>query len=147
MTETKVRYRKDGQPDKRKLNSGNPDGRPKLGDVAQGEALQFRCTPGTREVWKSYADNLKLDQTELFYRLIHHLASQGKFIAWFEENQSNHVEANPEWFESWKMVSKCCENVLMQNKGRAKQVEENQIETKLIKEVSDALHKHFEKRS
>ncbi len=147
MTETKVKYRKDGKPDKRVLNSGNPDGRPKLGDVAQGETLQFRCTPGSREVWKSYADNLKLDQTELFYRMIHHLGSQGNFITWFEQTQTEQVEKNREWFESWKMVSKCCENVLVLNKGRAKQVEEKQIETKLIKQVSEVLHKHFEKKS
>lgn len=147
MTETKVKYRKDGKPDKRVLNSGNPDGRPKLGDVAQGETLQFRCTPGSREVWKSYADNLKLDQTELFYRMIHHLASHDKFIAWFEQTQTEQVEKNREWIESWKMVQRCCENIVMLNKGRVKQVEEKQIETKLIKQVSEVLHKHFEKKS
>jgi len=78
MTETRVKYKKDGKPDL--------GGRRHLGDVPQNEMFGFKCTPGSKEVWKSYADNLKLDQTELFYRMIHHLASQGKFIAWFEEN-------------------------------------------------------------
>jgi hypothetical protein len=146
MTETRVKYRKDGQPDKRKLNSGNPDGRAPMSDVAQAETFQFRCTPGSREVFKSYADNLKLDQTELFYRMIHHLGSQQKFLNWFEEHFAHEVEANPEWFESWKMVAKCCENLLMMNKGRIKQVEDKPIETKIIKEVSEVLHKHFEKK-
>jgi hypothetical protein len=147
MTETKVKYRKDGQPDKRKLNSGNPDGRPKLGDVAQGETLQFRCTPGSREVWKSYADSLKLDQTELFYRMVHHLASHDSFIKWFEQTQTEQVEKNRDWFESWKMVQKCCENIIMMNQGRVKQVASKTIETKLVKEVSEVLYKHFEKKS
>ncbi|NBX87375.1 MAG: hypothetical protein EBQ97_02505 [Bacteroidetes bacterium] len=133
--------------DKRRLKSGNPDGRPKLGDVAQLETMQFRCTNGSREVWKLYADGLKLDQTELFYRMIQHLGSQGKFISWFEQTQPHEVENNREWFESWKMVSRCCENIMMLNKGRAKQVEEKKLETKLVKEVSEVLHKHFEKKS
>ena len=143
MTTTKVKYRKDGQPDKRQ----NTLGRTKLGDVAQGETFQFRCTPGSREAWKSYADSLKLDQTELFYRMIHHLASQGKFINWFEQNLPNEVEANREWFESWKLVSKCCENALRLNKGRAKQIADKKIETKLVKQVSEMLYAHFEKKS
>jgi len=147
MTETRVKYRKDGQPDKRKLNRGNPDGRAPMSDVAQGETFQFRCTPGSRDVFKSYADNLQLDQTELFYRMIHHLGSQLKFIAWFESTQPEQVEKNPEWFESWKMVSKCCENLVMMNKGRIKQVEDKPIEIKVIKEVHDVLYRHFEKKS
>lgn len=146
MTETKVRYRKDGQPDKRKLNSGNPDGRPKLGDVAQGKTLQFRCTPGSTEVWDAYALNLKLDRTELFYRMIHHLASHDSFLTWFEQTQPHEVEKNREWFESWKMVQKCCENLIHLNKGRVKQVEDKKVETRLVKEVSEVLHKHFEKK-
>jgi len=139
MTETRVKYKKDGKPDL--------GGRRHLGDVPQNEMFGFKCTPGSKEVWKSYADNLKLDQTELFYRMIHHLGGQGKFIAWFEINVPHEVEANTEWFESWKMVSKCCENLLMMNKGRIKQVEDKPIEAKIIKEVSEVLHKHFEKKS
>lgn len=146
MTEKQVRYRKDGKPDKRNIVSGNPNGRPKLSDVSQNEMFGFKCTPGSKEVWKSYADNLKLDQTELFYRMINHLSSQGTFIAWFEENQPLHVEKNPAWFESWKMVQRCCENMVMMNKGRVKQVEDKLIETKVLKEVSEVLHKHFEKK-
>jgi hypothetical protein len=147
MTETRVKYRKDGQLDKRMLKSGNPEGRTPMSDVPQAETFQFRCTPGSREVWKSYADNLKLDQTELFYRILHHLASHDSFINWFESTQPHEVEKNREWFESWKMVQKCCENITMMNKGRIKQVEDKPIETKIIKEVSEVLHKHFEKKS
>ena len=143
MTETRVKYRKDGQSDK----PGNPRGRKPLGQANQGEIIQFRCTGGSREVWKAYADSLKLSDTELFYRIVHHLASQGNFIAWFEETQTNDVEKNREWFESWKMVQKCCENIMMLNKGRIKQVENKKIETKLVKEVAEVLHKHFEKKS
>jgi hypothetical protein len=80
MTETRVKYKKDGKPDL--------GGRRHLGDVPQNEMFGFKCTPGSKEVWKSYADNLKLDQTELFYRMIHHLASQGDFITWFEQTSS-----------------------------------------------------------
>ena len=139
MTETRVKYKKDGKPDL--------GGRRHLGDVPQNEMFGFKCTPGSKEVWKSYADNLKLDQTELFYRMIHHLASHDSFINWFEATQPHEVEKNREWFESWKMVSKCCQNILMMNKGRIKQVEDKPIETKIIKEVSEVLHKHFEKKS
>jgi len=139
MTETRVKYKKDGKPDL--------GGRRHLGDVPQNEMFGFKCTPGSKDVWKSYADNLKLDQTELFYRMIHHLASHDSFINWFEATQPHEVEKNREWFESWKMVSKCCQNILMMNKGRIKQVEDKPIETKIIKEVSEVLHKHFEKKS
>ena len=139
MTETRLKYKKDGKPDL--------GGRRHLGDVPQNEMFGFKCTPGSKEVWKSYADNLKLDQTELFYRMIHHLASHDSFINWFEATHPHEVEKNREWFESWKMVQKCCENITMMNKGRIKQVEDKPIETKIIKEVSEVLHKHFEKKS
>jgi hypothetical protein len=79
--------------------------------------------------------------------MIHHLASQGKFIAWFEENQPHEVENSREWFESWKMVQRCCENMVRMNDGRIKQIADKKIETKLVKEVSEVLHKHFEKKS
>jgi hemoglobin-like flavoprotein len=128
-----------------KRKRGNPDGKKPMGDIAQGETFQFRCTPGSREVWKMYADGLKLDQTELFYRMIHHLASHGDFITWFQKNQPHEVEANPDWFESWKMVAKCCENIIMMNKGRVNQVQDKHIERKVVKEVADVLHKHFTK--
>jgi hypothetical protein len=128
-----------------KRKRGNPDGKKPMGDIAQGETFQFRCTPGSREVWKMYADGLNLDQTELFYRMIHHLASHETFITWFEATQPHEVEKNREWFASWKMVAKCCENIAMMNKGRVKQVEDKPIETKLVKEVTDVLHKHFTK--
>jgi hypothetical protein len=139
MTERRVKYKKDGKPDL--------GGRRHLGDVPQNEMFGFKCTPGSKEVWKSYADNLKLDQTELFYRMIHHLASHDSFINWFESTQPHEVEKNREWFESWKMVQKCCENITMMNKGRIKQVEDKPIERKIIKEVSEVLYKHFEKKS
>ena len=142
MTETQAKYRK-------VKKDGTPDlgGRRHLGDVPQNEMFGFKCTPGSKEVWKSYADNLKLDQTELFYRMIHHLASQGKFISWFEDNLPHEVEANTEWFESWKMVQRCCENMVRMNDGRVKQIADKKIETKLVKEVSEVLHQYFEKKS
>jgi hypothetical protein len=139
MTETRGKYKKDGTKDL--------GGRRHLGDVPQNEMFGFNTTPGSKEVWKSYADNLKLDQTELFYRMIHHLASQGDFIAWFEKTQTEQVEKNREWFESWKLVQRCCENMVRMNNGRVKQIEDKKIETKLVKEVSEVLHKHFEKKS
>jgi len=139
MTETRVKYKKDGKPDL--------GGRRHLGDVPQNEMFGFKCTPGSKEVWKSYADNLKLDQTELFYRILHHLASHDSFINWFEATQPHEVEKNREWFESWKMVQKCCENITMMNKGRIKQVEDKPVDTKLVKQVADALYEHFEKKS
>jgi len=83
----------------------------------------------------------------LFYRMIHHLASQGDFITWFEQTQLEQVEKNREWFESWKMVQRCCENMVRMNDGRVKQIADKKIETKLVKEVSEVLHKHFEKKS
>lgn len=129
-----------------KRKSGNPDGRPKIDTIAQSDQFQFRCNPGTREVFQSYAENLKLNQTEMFYRMVHHLASHGEFIGWFEKNCPEQVEANPLWIESWKMVSKCCENMMRMNKGRGKQVEEKPIEQKIIKMVTDALFEDFEKR-
>ena len=132
--------------DRRTLKSGNPDGRPKLGDVGQNEMFGFKCTPGSKEVWKSYADSLKLDQTELFYRMIHHLASHDSFIKWFELTYKEQVEKNRDWFESWKMVQKCCENIILLNKGRVKQVESKQLATEAVKEVSEVLHKHFAKK-
>jgi hypothetical protein len=139
MTETKHKLKKDGTKDL--------GGRRFLGDIPQNEMFGFKCTPGSKEVWKSYADNLKLDQTELFYRMIHHLASQGDFISWFEQTQTEQVEKNREWFESWKMVQRCCENMVRMNDGRVKQIADKKIETKLVKEVSEVLHKHFDKKS
>ena len=143
MTETRGKYKKDGTPSLQ----GEGGGRKFLGDAPQNEMFGFKCTPGSKEVWKSYADNLKLDQTELFYRMIHHLASQGDFITWFEQTQTEQVEKNREWFESWKMVQRCCENMVRMNDGRVKQIADKKIETKLVKEVSEVLHKHFEKKS
>lgn len=143
MTETRGKYKKDGTPSLQ----GEGGGRKFLGDAPQNEMFGFKCTPGSREVWKSYADNLKLDQTELFYRMIHHLASHGEFIFWCEQNKHMFPKFQEEWFESWKMVQKCCENLIQLNKGRVKQVEDKKIETKLVKEVSEVLHKHFEKKS
>jgi len=147
MTETKVRYRKDGQPDKRKLNKGNPYGKAPMSDVAQDETFQFRCTPGSREVFKLYGQGLKLDQTELFYRMVWHVGSLGTFINWFKDKMPEQIEKNPEWFASLEMVSKCCQTLLVMNKGRIKQVEENPISAKIVKDVSDVLEKHFDKKS
>ena len=139
MTETRGKYKKDGTKDL--------GGRRHLGDVPQNEMFGFKCAPGSKEVWKSYADNLKLDQTELFYRMIDHLASHGEFIAWYEQNQNMLPKVNEAWFESWKLVQRCCENMVRMNDGRVKQVASKTIETKLVKEVSEVLHKHFEKKS
>ena len=45
------------------------------------------------------------------------------------------------------MVQRCCENMVRMNDGRVKQIADKKIETKLVKEVSEVLHKHFEKKS
>ena len=131
-----------------KRKSGNPNGRPKIDNVAQSDQFQFRCNPGTREVFQSYADNLSLNQTEMFYRMVHHLSGHGQFIDWYvkQPEMMEHVEKNKEWIESWKMVSKCCENMLLMNKGRVKQVVEKPIDTKVVKQVADALYEHFQKK-
>lgn len=147
MTETLVKYRKDGKPDGRKANKGNPYGKPPMSDVAQDETFQFRCTPGSREVLKMYGQGLKLDQTEFFYRMIWHMGSLGKFFAWFKKVNPQEVEANPNWFASMEMVSKCCETLLVMNRGRIKQCEENPIPEKVVKELTDVLDKHFNKKS
>ena len=129
-----------------KRKRGNPDGRAPMSDVAQNEAFQFRCTPGSKDVFKAYGENLNLDQTELFYRMIHHLGSQLDFIDFYEKNQPQLVEKNREWFESWKLVSKLCQNLFLMNKGRIKQIEDKPVDTKLVKQVADALYEHFEKK-
>lgn len=145
MTETKVKYRKDGQPDKRSLKVGNPYGRPKSEFPTQNETLQIRCTQGTIEIWDSYAQNLGLDRTELFYRMIYHLASQGEFISWLERDHPEQITKNPNWVESWKMVSKSSEAIIMLNKSRLKQVTPD-IDTALVKTVTDALSEHYKKK-
>lgn len=131
---------------KHKTKKLSPNFTAKIGDVNQSEIFNFRCTPGSQEVFRSYAENLKLNQTELFYRIIHHLASQGRFIEWFEQNQKNQVDANPEWFKSWKIVSRLCENLILLNDGRVKQIENKTLDTTIADEISSVLHKHYTKK-
>ena len=104
-------------------------GRPKLDERAeQRQIIQFSCSDGTKEVWKAYADNLGMSTTDLFYKLTEHVATQMKFITWFEtmakqfegkdgwEEFVNSYKQNHEWIESWKCVSRLCDNTLMLNK-------------------------------
>lgn len=134
-------------------------GRPKLDERAeQRQIIQFSCSDGTKEVWKAYADNLGMSSTDLFYKLTEHVASQMGFITWFEtmakhyEGDSEWAELvdtykkNQEWMESWRCVSRLCSNTLMLNKSRLIKAAKI-IPEKLAKDVSEALHNHFEKRA
>lgn len=134
-------------------------GRPKLDERAeQRQIIQFSCSDGTKEVWKAYADNLGMSTTDLFYKLTEHVATQMKFITWFEtmakqfegkdgwEEFVNSYKQNHEWIESWKCVSRLCDNTLMLNKSRLIRAKKT-IPEKLARDVSEALHNHFEKRA
>lgn len=112
----------------------------------QSNMLGFRVNPGSMEVWNSYAKNLNLDNTELFYQMLHHLANQGNFIIWFETNLPGETEKNKDWIEGWKLISKCAENMLMLNKGRIKRADLKPLETKLTKMVRETLDEHFKKQ-
>ncbi len=131
-------------PPKKKRNVGQ---QPADDNHHQTKILGFRIGEGSHSCWNSYAENLHLTGTELFYRMMDHLASQGNFITWFEQNQPDQVAKNPEWIESWKMVSKCAENMLMLNKGRKKQVEEKPIEEKISRMVREELDKYYIKEA
>lgn len=132
------------------LDGRKNNGKKRIDENCQNEILSFRCAQGTKVIWKTYAESLKLTETELFFRLIHHLGSQNQFIEWALNNPnfltSTEKETNKQWIESWKLVARLSENIVLANPGRVKQVDDKQTETKTIKEVSEVLNKHFKRQ-
>ena len=130
-----------------------PKGRPQI-DIhgEQRQIIQFPCSDGTKEVWESYARNIHLSNTDLFYRMMEHMQNQMNFIQWVETMAKNDatikesLEKNKAHMEEWKFLSRLSDSVLMLNKGRIEKAKKP-IDEKLIKEVGEVLHEHFSKKS
>lgn len=128
-------------------------GRPRIDNNGdQRQIIQFSCSDGTKEVWRSYADNLDWTTTELFYKMVDHMRNQMRFIMWLED-MANHdagiresLEKNKSHMEEWKFLSRLSDSVLMLNKGRMVKAQEP-TDIKLMKEVGEVLHAHFSKKS
>jgi len=133
-------------------------GRPRIDNNGeQRQVIQFACSDGTKEVWKMYADAVDMSTTDLFYKMIGIVSGQMAFVNWFEnmaiqfegkegfETIVDSYKKNIEFIEEWKLICRLSENTLMGNKGRLIQAE-RKIPRKLAKDVSEVLHKHFEKK-
>jgi len=130
-----------------------PKGRPLIDKHGeQRQIIQFPCSDGTKEVWKSYADNINLSNTDLFYKMMEHMQHQMAFIQWVEVMAKNdeHIRAtlekNKGHMEEWKFLSRLSDSVLMLNKGRLEKAKKP-IDEKLVKEVGEVLHAHFCKKA
>ena len=128
-------------------------GRPRIDNNGdQRQIIQFACSDGTKQVWKSYADNMDWTNTELFYKMVDHMRNQMRFIVWIENMAKEDpliretLEKNKAHMEEWKFLSRLSDSVLMLNRGRSEKAEEP-TDVKLIKEVGEMLHAHFSKKS
>lgn len=128
-------------------------GRPRIDNNGdQRQIIQFACSDGTKQVWKSYADNMDWTTTELFYKMVDHMRNQMRFILWLESMAKDdafireNLEKNKAHMEEWKFLSRLSDSVLMLNKGRSEKAKEP-TDVKLIKEVGEMLHAHFSKKS
>ena len=128
-------------------------GRPMIDNNGdQRQIIQFACSDGTKQVWKSYADNMDWTTTELFYKMVDHMRNQMRFIVWLENMAKDdafireNLEKNKAHMEEWKFLSRLSDSVLMLNKGRSEKAKEP-TDVKLIKEVGEMLHAHFSKKS
>lgn len=127
-------------------------GRPRIDNNSdKRQIIQFSCSDGTKEIWKSYADNMDWTTTELFYKILDHMNNQMRFLVWLED-MANHnefirdsLEKNKNHMEEWKFLSRLSDSVLMLNQVRQKKAQEP-TDTKLVKEVGEMLHAHFSKR-
>lgn len=132
--------------------SKRPKGRPRIDkNGEQRQIIQFSCSDGTKEVWRSYADNMDWTTTELFYKMVDHMRNQMRFILWLEEMAKHdnfikeNLDKNENHIAEWKFLSRLSDSVLMLNKGRLDKAQEP-TDTKLIKEVGEVLHAHFSKK-
>ena len=128
-------------------------GRPRIDNNGdQRQIIQFACSDGTKQVWKSYADNMDWTTTELFYKMVDHMRNQMRFILWLESMAKDdafireNLEKNKAHMEEWKFLSRLSDSVLTLNKGRSEKAKEP-TDVKLIKEVGEMLHAHFSKKS
>jgi len=132
--------------------SKRPKGRPRIDNNGeQRQIIQFSCSDGTKEVWRSYADNMDWTTTELFYKMVDHMRNQMRFILWLEEMAKHdefikeNLDKNENHIAEWKFLSRLSDSVLMLNQGRLDKAQEP-TDTKLIKEVGEVLHAHFSKK-
>lgn len=132
--------------------SKRPKGRPRIDNNSdKRQIIQFSCSDGTKEVWRSYADNMDWTTTELFYKMVDHMRNQMRFILWLENMATINpdikatLDKNLEHMAEWKFLSRLSDSVLMLNKVRLEKAQEP-IDTKLIEEVGEVLHAHFSKK-
>jgi hypothetical protein len=111
--------------------SKRPKGRPRIDNNGdQRQIIQFSCSDGTKEVWRSYADNMDWTTTELFYKMVDHMRNQMRFILWLEEMAKHDnfiketLDKNENHMAEWKFLSRLSDSVLMLNKGRLDKAQE-----------------------
>ena len=134
-------------------------GRPAIEEYKEKrQFIQFACSDGTKQIWQSYAQNLKMSETDLFYKMTEIVSGQMDFIIWLEgvvklkrhdpdfQTIVDSFDNNKEFLESLKMVIRLSQNVLLLNPGR-RVVAEKPIPQKTAKEVSESLDEHFTKRA
>ena len=134
-------------------------GRPAIEEYKEKrQFIQFACSDGTKQIWQSYAQNLKMSETDLFYKMTEIVSGQMGFIDWLEklvilkrhdkdfQEIVDSFDNNKEFLESLKMVIRLSQNVLLLNPGR-RVVAEKPIPQKTAKEVSENLDEHFTKRA
>ena len=134
-------------------------GRPAIEEYKEKrQFIQFACSDGTKQIWQSYAQNLKMSETDLFYKMTEIVSGQMNFIIWLEDVVKqkrddpdfkqivDSFDNNKEFLESLKMVIRLSQNVLLLNPGR-RVVAEKPIPQKTAKEVGESLDEHFTKRA